>query len=233
MAGVEDMIKQAVRSVDNNTHGTPNEITRFYAERNGKLFLNELWCNMSITFWAFRSGNHAAVCFGTDFAFTKAHANRFKEAGQFHDGASGIRRGDIVFFTRKGVKGIGHIGLVRKVEGNILKTIEGNTSDAARHRTHPISGGSIVGYGRPKYGQAEEDDMTEQQAKQLKAIFDALTVPGTTSPEETVNLLFNRVRNIEAAINVPGTSSAEDAFNKLFDRVRNIESMVEELKNRA
>jgi hypothetical protein len=136
-----------------------------------------------------------------------------------------------VFFTRKGVTGIGHIGLVRKVEGDILKTIEGNTSNAVRHRTHPISAGTIVGYGRPKYG--EEDDMTEQQAKQLKAIFDALTVPGTKSPEETVNLLFNRVKSIEAAINVPGTASAEEAFNKLFARMRNIENMVEEIKNKV
>ena len=233
MAGVEDMIKQAVRSVDNNTHGTPNEITRFYAKRNGALFINELWCNMSITFWAFKSGNHAAVCFGTDFASTKAHAGRFRAAGRFHDGASGIRRGDIVFFTRKGVQGIGHIGLVRRVEGDILKTIEGNSSNAVRHRTHPISAGKVVGYGRPDYAGAEEDDMTEQQAKQLKAILDALTVPGTKSPEETVNLLFSRVRNIEAAINVPGTKSAEDAFNMLFERIRNIEKAVNEINKKV
>jgi hypothetical protein len=38
----------------------------------------------------------------------------------------------------------------------------------------------------------------------LEAIFKGLTVPGTSSPEETVNLLFQRVKNTEAAINVPG-----------------------------
>ena len=75
--------------------------------------------------------------------------------------------------------------------------------------------------------------MTEQQAKQLKAIFDALTVPGTKSPEETVNLLFNRVKNIEAAINVPGTKSAEDAFNKLFERIKNIEKAVNEINKKV
>jgi hypothetical protein len=233
MAGVEDMIKAAVRSVNSNTHGTPNEITRFYADRNGSLFLNELWCNMSITFWAFQSGNHAAVCFGTDFAWTKAHAKRFRAAGRFHDGASGIRRGDIVFFGRRGVEGIGHVGLVRRVEDDILKTIEGNSSNAVRHRTHPISAGKVVGYGRPDYAGAEEDDMTEQQARQLKAIFDALTVPGTKNPEEAVNLLFTRVKKIEAAINVPGTRSAEEAFNKLFDRVKNIEKMVSEINRKV
>jgi CHAP domain len=233
MAGVEDMIKAAVRSVNSNTHGTPNEITRFYADRNGSLFLNELWCNMSITFWAFQSGNHAAVCFGTDFAWTKAHADRFRAAGRFHDGASGIRRGDIVFFGRSGIQGIGHIGLVRRVEGDILRTIEGNSSNAVRHRAHPISAGRVVGYGRPDYAGAEEDDMTEEQARQLNAIFQALTVPGTKSPEETMNLLFTRVRNIEAAINVHGTKSAEEAFDKLFNRVKHIEQVVNDIKKKV
>jgi hypothetical protein len=159
MAGVKDMIKQAIRSVNNNTAGTPNEITEWYADRNGKLFLNELWCEMSITFWAFHSGNHAAVCFGTDFASTTKHVERFRTAAKFHDGAAGIRPGDIVFFPREGLD-IGHVGLVRKVEvtADVIRTIEGNTSDAVRHRTHRISGGSIVGYGRPSYQEPEEDD---------------------------------------------------------------------------
>ena len=157
MAGVGDMIAQAERSLANNTHGTPNEITRFYAERNGKGFLNELWCDMSITFWAFRSGNHTAVCFGTDFALTSAHVERFRKAGQFHDGADGIHLGDIVFFPREG-HAIGHVGVVTKVKDGIVHTIEGNTSDAVRRRTHPMA--SVVGYGRPRYEatMAEEDD---------------------------------------------------------------------------
>jgi hypothetical protein len=46
----------------------------------------------------------------------------------------------------------------------------------------------------------QEDDMTEEQARQLKAVYQALIVPGTTSPEETVNLLFSRVRTIEAVV---------------------------------
>jgi hypothetical protein len=158
MAGVKAMINQAIRSVNKNVRGTPNEITEWYADRNGRDFLNALWCDMTITFWAFHSGNHAAVCFGTDFASTTKHVERFQKAGRFHDGPAGIRPGDIVFFPREGHK-IGHVGLVRKVEvaADVIRTIEGNTSDAVRHRTHRISSGSIVGYGRPDY-QKEEDD---------------------------------------------------------------------------
>jgi hypothetical protein len=87
----------------------------------------------------------------------------------------------------------------------------------------------------PRYlaGQIEEDDdMTAEQARQLKAVYEALIVPGTISPEQTVNLLFERVRAIEDALIVPGTTTAEEAFNLLFARVRHIESLLEDLTAR-
>jgi hypothetical protein len=79
-------------------------------------------------------------------------------------------------------------------------------------------------------GQIEEDnDMTREQARQLEAVYKALIVPGTISPEQTVNILFERVRAIEDAMTVPGTTTAEEAFNILFARVRRIENLVEDL----
>jgi hypothetical protein len=87
----------------------------------------------------------------------------------------------------------------------------------------------------PRYlaGQIEEDDdMTAEQARQLRAVYEALIVPGTISPEQTVNLLFERVRAIEDALTVPGTTTAEEAFNLLFARVRHIESLLEDLSAR-
>jgi hypothetical protein len=75
----------------------------------------------------------------------------------------------------------------------------------------------------------EDDDMTAEQARQLRAVYTALIVPGTVSPEQTVNILFERIRAIEAAMIVPGTTTAEEAFNILFARVRRIENLVEQL----
>ena len=75
----------------------------------------------------------------------------------------------------------------------------------------------------------EDDDMTREQARQLEAVYKALIVPGTISPEQTVNLMFERIRAIEDALIVPGTTTAEEAFNILFARVRHIESMLERL----
>jgi hypothetical protein len=75
----------------------------------------------------------------------------------------------------------------------------------------------------------EDDDMTREQARQLEAVYKALIVPGTISPEQTVNLMFERIRAIEDALIVPGTTTAEEAFNILFARVRRIETMLEDL----
>jgi hypothetical protein len=87
----------------------------------------------------------------------------------------------------------------------------------------------------PRYltGAIEEDDMTPEQARQLEAVYNALIVPGTISPEQTVNILFARVRAIEEAMTVPGTTTAEEAFNLLFARVRRIENLVEQLASSA
>ena len=79
----------------------------------------------------------------------------------------------------------------------------------------------------------EDDDMTHEQARQLEAVYKALIVPGTISPEQTVNLMFERIRAIEDAMTVPGTTTAEEAFNILFARVRRIESMLEDLTART
>lgn len=150
MASVEDMIRQAERCL--GISGRPNRITEWYSGRNGQVFARAAWCDQSVTFWAFHSGNHPAVCFGRDYAYTVWHAQRFSKHGQWHQGTAGIRRGDIVFFDWAGSRRIGaidHIGLVTGVKDGVVFTIEGNTSDGCRRRARRAS--SIVGYGRPSY----------------------------------------------------------------------------------
>lgn len=43
----------------------------------------------------------------------------------------------------------------------------------------------------------EEDDLTDEQARQLKAVHEALIARGTTSGDDTVDILMARVRNLE------------------------------------
>ena len=79
MSGLEDMIGHAEASL--GLTGRPNRITRWYAGRNGAAFSRSPWCNMSVTYWANRSGNAASVCFGRDYAYTIWHAQRFRKRG--------------------------------------------------------------------------------------------------------------------------------------------------------
>ena len=151
MSGLEEMIRHAERSL--GTSGRPNGISRWYANRNGPGFASAPWCDMSVTYWANRSGNVDVVCFGRDYAYTIWHAERFRSQGQWHVDVAGIRRGDIVFFDWDETNRIGridHVGVVTGVRDGVVYTIEGNTRDGCRRRARYAS--NIVGYGRPEYG---------------------------------------------------------------------------------
>jgi uncharacterized protein (TIGR02594 family) len=136
-------------------------------------------------------------------------------------------RGAITVFSR-GPRS-GHVAFYLAHTNTTIRVLGGNQGDAVSIADHDRS--NFLGYRWPS--DHEEADMTPEQASQLKKIYNALIVPGTTSPEQTVNLLFERVRNIEDALTVPGTTTPEEAFDKLFARVRRMESMLAELVGRS
>lgn len=155
MAGVNDMLNEARKSLG---LGEPNHIQTWYKNRNGSSFAgNFAWCNAAITYWAYQSGNYQAVCFGTDYAYTVYHAQRFQKAGQWYSGTTAnvkkAQPGDIVFFDWGGTDSVGaidHVGVVEKNNGNgTVTTIEGNISNKCMRKTRDAS--TIAGYGRPKY----------------------------------------------------------------------------------
>ncbi|WP_030747679.1 LysM peptidoglycan-binding domain-containing protein [Streptomyces sp. NRRL F-5135] len=155
---LEGMITQAEKSIGLRT---PNAIQQWYRERNGATFAyNFPWCNAAITYWATQAGERESVLFGTDYAYTVAHAQRFKTAGQWTAmtngiARSGIRRGDIVFFDWAGtssIAAIDHVGIITDVKGQYVYTIEGNTASVCARRVRTV--GQIAGFGRPKYKAA-------------------------------------------------------------------------------
>lgn len=155
---VDGMIAQMERWIGT---GEPNAIQRWYQQRNGAAYAgNWAWCNATITRAAVDAGEYDAVCFGTDYAYTVAHAQRFKTAGQWTAmtngiAKSGIKRGDIVFFDWDGSSEIGkidHVGIVTSVSGQYVYTIEGNTLNVCARRVRTVH--DIAGFGRPKYKAA-------------------------------------------------------------------------------
>lgn len=128
------------------------------------------WCDMFVD-WCF------VTAFGLDVALTltcqpkpgygagcTSSANYYKQKGRFFK--SGPQPGDQIFFTKDGGKTMYHTGIVVKVEGGKVYTIEGNTSSASgvianggcvRQKSYSINYARIGGYGRPDWTLVGKD----------------------------------------------------------------------------
>jgi LysM repeat protein len=134
---------------DETNGNNVNFITHWYGEDY------QPWCNMTITYAAWHSGNSQNVCGGTKRDYTVNHAQWFQSRGQWHTDTAGIQRGDIVFFDWDGsnsISAIDHVGIVESVSGSDVHTIEGNIDNVCKRMVRHSN--YIVGYGRPKYSTA-------------------------------------------------------------------------------
>lgn len=113
------------------------------------------WCHMFVSWCANQAGVSTTIVPKT--ASTSAGMAWFKKKGIFrYKGKYTPKRGDIVYFKT----GRSHVGIVEKVSGSTLHTIEGNTSDKVARRTYPLSHGTITGYGTPKYKNLNDSNST-------------------------------------------------------------------------
>lgn len=78
-------------------------------------------------------------------------AQYYKSAGRWHTNSP--QPGDQIFFTYSPGE-YSHTGLVEKVNGDTVTTIEGNTSDSVGRRNYNIGSPQIAGYGRPNWDLA-------------------------------------------------------------------------------
>ena len=110
------------------------------------------WCDVFVDWCfcqAFGIQKGAALTYqtvGSGSAACSTSASYYRAAGAF---VSSPKAGDQIFFYVSG--GINHTGIVEKVEGGIVTTIEGNTSDCVARRTYQLGSSQIAGYGRPKW----------------------------------------------------------------------------------
>ncbi|QBI56767.1 peptidoglycan-binding domain-containing protein [Streptomonospora litoralis] len=151
MSGADAMITRAEKDLG---LGEPNYIQDWYESRNGSAYsYNFPWCNAAITRWAYDSENHPPVCYGSDYAYTVAHAQRAKNEGDWHYGAAGIRKGDVYFVDwnyGNAISVIDHVGVAtRPLKNGYVYGIEGNTANRCLRRVRRQS--LIVGYIRPRY----------------------------------------------------------------------------------
>ena len=125
------------------------------------------WCMMFISWCAAEAGIAAATI--PKLAYVPYCAEHFRKQGRYHKKAGytpGV--GDIVFYGAND-----HVGIVEKVAGNRLTTIEGNTSakgnssngDGVYRRERLTTDGWISGYGSPAYKEDEDMEISEIKVK--------------------------------------------------------------------
>ncbi|MEV4379547.1 CHAP domain-containing protein [Streptosporangium sp. NPDC049644] len=118
------------------------------------------WCDMYLSWAAAKLGYEEWI---GQFAYTVYHARWFRQQDAW---GTTPKPGAIVFFDWNGSKridGIDHVGIVTRVEGNRIHTIEGNIDGGIAKRKERDTG-KVVGYGYPEKIKARLDrEATEKQ----------------------------------------------------------------------
>ena len=96
------------------------------------------------------------ACVIHKFASCSIGIQWFRERGLWQDGSYEPRPGDLIFFDwddeDEGQDGAAdHVGIVEKVDGGIVYTVEGNSGDSCRVNQYPVGYYEILGYGVVAY----------------------------------------------------------------------------------
>lgn len=124
---------------------------------NKGVYDNGQFCAMGLS-WVFAQEGAADIF--PMHAYTPSGVAAFKARGQWHDGTKGIQPGDVLFFDFPGAPNrVSHVGLSLSSWKAGVDTVEFNTSGTAggdqrngRTVSRKRRTASIVGYGRPAYG---------------------------------------------------------------------------------
>lgn len=130
------------------------------------------WCDAFVD-WCFVSAygkENAKKLLGGFSNYTPTSAQNFKNSGRFHK--TNPKPGDVIFF--KNSLRICHTGIVEKVVGNEIDTIEGNTSGGTKiipnggevcRKRYNLNNPRIAGYGRPDYSILKMEEQSKSDIK--------------------------------------------------------------------
>lgn len=155
--------KKSNKDLDHKTANAGSNNFTKYARDLYPALQGQAWCDMFVD-WCFVQAFgkvKAQQLIGGGFsAYTPTSAQYYKNKGQYHK--SNPQPGDQIFF--KNSVRICHTGIVYKVVGSKVYTIEGNTSAGAAvipnggavcRREYPLTAAGIDGYGRPDWSLVE------------------------------------------------------------------------------
>jgi len=104
------------------------------------------WCACFVS-WVADQAGFIDVGIMPKFSSTSAGEQWFRGRGQWQGRGYTPSPGDIIFFDWDGDGAPDHVGIVERVEGGTVHTIEGNSSDSVRRRNHSLDSNRILGYG--------------------------------------------------------------------------------------
>ncbi|MEV0233659.1 CHAP domain-containing protein [Nonomuraea sp. NPDC050786] len=122
------------------------------------------WCDMYLSWAAHKLGYQDWI---GQFAWTVSHAKWFKKQGAW---GHKPKPGAIVFYDWSGsndIDKIDHVGIVTRVEGNTIFTIEGNIDGGVAKRKERDTS-KVVGYGYPERVKARLDEEAARQAREAQ-----------------------------------------------------------------
>lgn len=133
----------------------------YYAnvDKSDPYFKTAPWCDMFITWAATQAGVEEYV---GEFAYTVDHAKWFKQKGAWSDKPE---PGAIVFYDWGGsrsIEAIDHAGIVEKVDGERIATIEANVDEVWLKRKERDQS-KVVGYGLPRKVQEKDGPQVLQE----------------------------------------------------------------------
>ena len=180
----------------------PIEDRSSYSFDNGKKN-GYAWCDMFVD-WCFLQlcGNKTKaedmICqTGLYGAGCEWSAKYYKQQGRFF--TSDPKPGDQIFFND-----YAHTGIVEKVEGGKVHTIEGNTSNQVARRTYNLGSSSIDGYGRPKF---------DEEVQTTPVVLMGTASTGSAADENTIwDFLKGKGLNGYAVAGIMGNLYAESAL---------------------
>ena len=113
------------------------------------------WCACFVS-WCANECGYLDIGVIPRFASCSIGIQWFRERGLWQDSSYEPRPGDLIFFDwddeDEGQDGAAdHVGIVEKVEGGIVYTVEGNSGNVCRERQYAIGHYEIYGYGTPLY----------------------------------------------------------------------------------
>ena len=241
--------KKSNASLDDKTaNAGSNNYTKYNRDLKswtGAGYIAAQWCQAFID-WVFIKAFGLATAKLLIYVwtnYTPTGSDAFKARNRYIKRGKGRpKRGDIVYFYSSAKGRIGHVGIVYKVTGSMVYTIEGNTSGAnslvtngggVKKKSYSLSSTYIDGYGSVDYSQVRDDGLTVPYGLQysdvgddVKAMqklllkWDPNCLPAYGADGDFGSETLAAVKAFQKSAGLPVTGiyddATEDALNALF-----------------